>query len=295
MEKEEVDEELLSSIQSTKLYSLQELLQATDNFSLSNKIGTGGFGSTYKGVLKDGTVIAVKQTKEFSSMLMSTKATSHEHFSLVHLPVVVPVASISLGKYAVEFALVLLRGLAFLHDANILHRDISARNVLLNDEFNPQISGFGNATYFHPDLSYVSKRVVGKLGYLAPEYTMHGWLTKKADSYSFGVLILEIVSGRNSTEVTDEGNCLLDRAWDLHERKELLGLVDIPVVRYLDREDAYKYLIICLLCTQHDPDLRPDISTVLGMLTGKINVSRENLSRPDFFRADEGEISGKLV
>ncbi|PKI74904.1 hypothetical protein CRG98_004676 [Punica granatum] len=292
MEKEEVDEELLSSIQSTKLYSLQELLQATDNFSLSNKIGTGGFGSTYKGVLKDGTVIAVK--------VMSGGSAQGKPEFLNEISILVRIEH----KYLVK-----LYGCCVEANQRILvyayvNKSDLARALLPSapPRSGPrcinlpwEISGFGNATYFHPDLSYVSKRVVGKLGYLAPEYTMHGWLTKKADSYSFGVLILEIVSGRNSTEVTDEGNCLLDRAWDLHERKELLGLVDIPVVRYLDREDAYKYLIICLLCTQHDPDLRPDISTVLGMLTGKINVSRENLSRPDFFRADEGEISGKLV
>ncbi|XP_031391565.1 uncharacterized protein LOC116203778 isoform X2 [Punica granatum] len=323
---EEVDEELLSGIRGTRLYSFQELLRATDNFSSNNKIGTGAFGSTYKGALQDGTVIAVKVVsggsaegeREFLNEISILARTDHENLvkfygccvEANHRILVfdylkngdLAQALLCSGPRSINFpwdvrrriCIGIAKGLAFLHDVRIVHRDIKAANVLLDDELNPKISDFGIATFLAPDRSRVTERVVGTMGYLAPEYAMRGLLTLEADTYSFGVLVLEIVSGRRHT--SGEGKYILERAWDLHKMGELLSLVDKAIMGDFDREEAYKYLITCLLCTQNDLDLRPDMSTVIDMLTGKKDVSGESLLRPGppsphmSPGADEGEM-----
>lgn len=325
------EEELgqLLAIQNTKIYSFNELLRATDSFSSSNKLGDGGFGNTYKGILPDGTLIYIKVVSGGSTqriddfkneILLLSKL---EHVNLVKLVGCCVEANhrmlvynylengglaralLDRGPGGLNFSwdvrsricIGVANGLAFLHDANIMHRDIKATNILLDDQLNPKISDFGTARFLPPDTSHVSENIVGTWGYIAPEYAVRGWLTMKADIYSFGILMLEIISGRSNRSISlEEGISLLDRAWDLHEKEELLGLVDNSIMGDFDMEEAYKYLIICLLCTQDNPDLRPDSSTLIGMLTDKIDVSGEKLSRRNhvsWYRSTRSDEGGK--
>lgn len=132
-------------------------------------------------------------------------------------------------------------------------------------------------------MTHVSTRVAGTEGYLAPEYALRGQLTRKADIYSFGVLLLEIVSGRpNSNSRLPAGEeYLLERAWELYKRGLLVKLLDMSLRRDTNvEEEACRYIKIGLLCTQEVTKLRPSMSTVVKMLTGEIDVEAEKVTEP---------------
>ncbi|XP_028772702.1 probable leucine-rich repeat receptor-like serine/threonine-protein kinase At3g14840 [Neltuma alba] len=166
------------------------------------------------------------------------------------------------------------RGLAFLHEESrlkIVHRDIKATNVLLDKDLNPKISDFGLAKLVEEDNTHISTRIAGTYGYMAPEYAMHGYLTDKADVYSFGIVALEIVSGRVNTihRAKEEAIYLLDWARLLKEKGELLELVDRRLGSNFDKEEAMVMIQVALLCTNVTPALRPTMSSVVSMLEGK--------------------------
>ncbi|RLN07346.1 putative serine/threonine-protein kinase isoform X1 [Panicum miliaceum] len=226
----------------------RELVRATENFSQSNKIGEGGFGSVYKGQLKNGTIIAVKVlssesrqgVREFQNELVSISDISHDNLVKLYGYCVEgdqrilvynhiennSLAQTLLGsnhsniqfnwKTRVNICLGIARGLAYLHhgvNPHIVHRDIKASNILLDRDLTPKISDFGLAKLLPPNATHVSTRVAGTLGYLAPEYAIRGQVTRKSDVYSFGVLLLEIVSGRSNsdTRLAYEDQILLEK------------------------------------------------------------------------------------
>ncbi|KAK0599796.1 hypothetical protein LWI29_008747 [Acer saccharum] len=312
----EVDEEV-SGIQNTNLYSYMELRMATENFSPANKIGQGGFGSVYKGRLRDGTLAAIKVlsansrqgVREFLTEINVIAEIKHDNLIKLlgccvegnHRILVYgylennSLAQTLLGRghSSIQFnwhtrhiiCIEVARGLAFLHEEvqpHIVHRDIKASNILLDKDFMPKISDFGLAKLFPNNLTHISTRVAGTEGYLAPEYAIRGQLTRKADIYSFGVLLLEIVSGRCNTNklLPPEEQYLLERAWELYEKGDLVGLVDASLNEDYNIEEAHRYLKIALLCTQDMPKLRPSMSTVVKMLTGEIDVNEEKISKP---------------
>uniref|UniRef100_A0A0A0L092 Protein kinase domain-containing protein n=1 Tax=Cucumis sativus TaxID=3659 RepID=A0A0A0L092_CUCSA len=177
------------------------------------------------------------------------------------------------------------RGLAFLHEdvqPHIIHRDIKASNILLDHDLSPKISDFGLAKLIPASMTHVSTRVAGTIGYLAPEYAIRGQVTRKSDIYSFGVLLVEIVSGRwnTNTQLPIGEQYLLERTWNLYEQGELVLLVDTSLNGDFDAEMACKYLKIGLLCTQDSPKLRPSMSTVVKMLTGEMSVEDRKISKP---------------
>ncbi|KAL7186865.1 hypothetical protein ACSBR2_028554 [Camellia fascicularis] len=177
------------------------------------------------------------------------------------------------------------RGLAFLHESvrpHIVHRDIKASNILLDKDLTPKISDFGLAKLIPANMTHVSTRVAGTIGYLAPEYAIRGQLTRKADIYSFGVLLVEIVTGRcnTNTRLPVEEQYLLERTWDLFERRELVGLVDTALNGDFDAEEACRFLKIGLLCTQDTPKLRPSMSTVVKMLIGEVDINENEITKP---------------
>ncbi|KAI3427599.1 Protein kinase domain-containing protein [Psidium guajava] len=314
----EVDDEV-SGIQNTTLYKYKDLVKATADFSRSNKIGHGGFGSVYKGVLDDGTLVAVKVLSAESSQGVREFLTeinmiaNIEHPNLVKLHgccvegehrILVygylennSLAQTLLGgsNGSIQFqwptrrkiCIGVAMGLAFLHEEvqpPIIHRDIKASNILLDRELKPIISDFGLAKLFPSNMTHISTRVAGTVGYLAPEYAMRGQLTNKADIYSFGVLLLEIVSGRFNTnnKLPAEERYLLERAWKLHEKRELMSLVDTSLdgEQKHHREEACLFMKIGLLCAQGLPRLRPSMSTVVKMLMGVAEVNDSEISRP---------------
>ncbi|KAF3792428.1 hypothetical protein EJ110_NYTH11485, partial [Nymphaea thermarum] len=169
-----------------------------------------------------------------------------------------------------------------LESIEVASQDVKASNILLDAELNPKISDFGMAKLYDDDKSHLSTRVAGTVGYLAPEYAMRGHLTEKADVFGFGVLALEIISGRpNADNTLDQKEIyLLEWAWHLHENNSHLKLVD-PTLNEYDEEEALRVIRVALLCTQASPSLRPPMSRVIAMLSGDIKVSAAT-SRPAY-------------
>ncbi|CAN0877092.1 Cysteine-rich receptor-like protein kinase 43 [Linum grandiflorum] len=229
--------------QERKQFEFHTLVSATKDFHPSHKLGEGGFGPVYKGKLSDGREIAVKRLS-LSSRQGSTEFTTEakllarvQHRNVVgllgycvhdmeKLLVYEYVAHESLDKllfksnskthldWRQRFDIIMgiSRGLQYLHEDShnvIIHRDIKASNILLDDRWIPKIADFGMARLFPEDQTHVNTRVVGTNGYMAPEYVMHGRLSVKADVYSFGVLVLELISGqKNSTFANADYNLL---------------------------------------------------------------------------------------
>ncbi|XP_058100954.1 probable LRR receptor-like serine/threonine-protein kinase At1g53440 [Magnolia sinica] len=169
------------------------------------------------------------------------------------------------------------RGLAHLHEESrlkIVHRDIKATNVLLDKDLNTKISDFGLAKLDEEENTHISTRIAGTIGYIAPEYAMRGYLTDKADVYSFRVVLLEIVSGTSNTNCMPKEDFvhLLDWAYVLQEQGSLLDLVDPSLGLDYSEEEALRMLNLALLCTNPSPSLRPAMSAVVSMLEGKIEV-----------------------
>ncbi|XP_057949290.1 cold-responsive protein kinase 1 [Malania oleifera] len=312
----EVDEEF-QGIDNVILYPIKELKNATEDFSPANKIGEGGFGSVYKGKLKDGKIAAIKVlsaesrqgVREFLTEINVISDIEHENLVKLYGCCVEENNRILVYNYleknslaqtllggdhsSIQFSwrtrtricIGVARGLAYLHEEvrpRIVHRDIKASNILLDKDLTPKISDFGLAKLIPVNMTHVSTRVAGTIGYLAPEYAIRGQLTRKADIYSFGVLLMEIVSGRcnTNTRLPIEEQYLLERTWELHERRELVALVDTSLNGNFDAEEACKFLKIGLLCTQDTPKLRPLMSTVVKMLTGRIAVDDEKITKP---------------
>ncbi|KAK3424559.1 hypothetical protein EUGRSUZ_F01346 [Eucalyptus grandis] len=169
------------------------------------------------------------------------------------------------------------RGLAYLHEESrlkIVHRDIKATNILLDKDLNPKISDFGLAKLDQEDNTHISTKIAGTYGYMAPEYAMHGYLTDKADIYSFGIVALEVVSGRSnsSSHKNEERFYLLDWVRVLKERGNLIDLVDQRLSCHFDKEEALVLTKVALMCTNVTPALRPPMSSVVSMLEGKVAV-----------------------
>ncbi|CAN6684350.1 unnamed protein product [Malus baccata var. baccata] len=309
----DIDE--VSGIHNVKLFTYKELRIATEDFSPANKIGEGGFGSVYKGQLKDRKFAAIKVlsaesrqgVKEFLTEIDVISKIKHENLVELfgccvegnqRILVYNYLENNSLeqnligGSSTLQFSWRTRReicngiacGLAFLHEEvrpHIIHRDIKASNILLDKDLMPKISDFGLAKLIPPNMTHVSTRVAGTIGYLAPEYAIRGQLTRKADIYSFGVLLMEIVSGRcnTNTRLPIDEQYLLERTWKLYERRELVGLVDTSLDGDFDAEEACRFLKIGLLCTQDSPKLRPSMSTVVKMLKGE-KVVDDKITKP---------------
>ncbi|XP_054811745.1 probable LRR receptor-like serine/threonine-protein kinase At1g53430 [Prosopis cineraria] len=305
--KDPKDKELLDL--KTGYFSLKQIKAATDNFAPENKIGEGGFGPVYKGVLSDGAVIAVKQlsskskqgNREFVNEIGMISALQHpnlvklygcciegnqllliyeymENNSLARALFGRPEQKLHLDwPTRMKICVGIGRGLAYLHEESrlkIVHRDIKATNVLLDKGLNAKISDFGLAKLDEEENTHISTRIAGTIGYMAPEYAMRGYLTDKADVYSFGVVALEIVSGKSNTNYRpkEEFVYLLDWAYVLQEQGNLLELVDPSLGSSYSSQEAMRMLELALLCTNPSPTLRPPMSSVVSMLEGKLPI-----------------------
>ncbi|KAJ7981864.1 putative Kinase [Quillaja saponaria] len=300
----------------TGYFTLRQIKAATGNFDPANKIGEGGFGPVYKGVLSDGVVIAVKQlsskskqgNREFVNEIGMISALQHPNLVKLYGCCIEGNQLLLIYEYLENNSLAralfghqesrlhldwptrkkicmgIARGLAFLHEESVLkivHRDIKATNVLLDNNLNAKISDFGLAKLNEEENTHISTRIAGTIGYMAPEYAMRGYLTDKADVYSFGIVALEIVSGKSNTNYRpkEEFVYLLDWAYVLQEQGNLLELVDTSLGSSYSKDEAFKMLNLALLCTNPSPTLRPSMSAVVSMLEGKIAVQASLIKR----------------
>jgi len=296
-------------------YSYGELRSATENFSSSNRLGEGGYGSVYKGKLTNGSVVAVKQLSETSrqgkkQFIAEIETISQvQHRNLVKLygcclegdkPLLVYeyLENGSLDKalfgngglnldwpIRYEICLGIARGLAYLHEESsvrVVHRDIKASNVLLDANLNPKISDFGLAKLCDDKKTHVSTKVAGTFGYLAPEYAMRGHMSEKVDVFAFGVVMLEIISGRpNYDDRLDEDTAyLLEWVWQLYEEDHPLDAAD-PRLTEFNSDEVLRAIRVALLCIQSSPRQRPTMSRVASMLAGDVELA-EAITKPSY-------------
>lgn len=296
----------------TGVFTFKQIKAATNNFNVGRKIGEGGFGSVYLGILVDGTHIAVKQlssrssqgNREFVNEIGMVSGLNHPNLVRLYgccvegrqlFLVYEYMENNNLGHALFEndqlkldwharkrICIDVARGLTFLHEESaikIVHRDIKVTNILLDRDLNAKISDFGLARLDEQENTHISTRVAGTIGYMAPEYALWGYLTYKADVYSFGVVALEIVAGRSNTKFRPDENhfCLLDWAFVLQQQKgNLMDLVDPRLGDDFDKE-VLKMIKVALLCTNPSPSVRPTMSEVLSMLEGNMVVKELTL------------------
>ncbi|RAL45354.1 hypothetical protein DM860_013750 [Cuscuta australis] len=284
-------------------FDLYTLTLATDQFSIHNKIGEGGFGPVYKGVLEGGQEIAVKRLseaskqglREFKNEVICIAKLQHrnlvkllgcyiqgEETMLVYE--YMPNKSLDMFIFDEEQSGLLdwpkrsniingiARGLMYLHQDSrlrIIHRDLKTSNILLDIEMNPKISDFGMARSFGgSETGANTVRVVGTYGYMSPEYAIDGIFSIKSDVFSFGVLVLEIISGKKNRHFVhpDHHLNLLGHAWTLYNDNRSLELVDTKLIDSCDPAEVTQSIHVALLCVQQSPDDRPNMSSIVWML-----------------------------
>ncbi|KAJ0493272.1 putative protein kinase RLK-Pelle-DLSV family [Helianthus annuus] len=286
--------------------SLHEVVRATNNFSVSNKIGEGGFGTVYKGVWDGGREIAVKRLSEtsqqgldeFKNEVICIAKLQHRNLVkllgyCVHQNELILIYEYMTNKSLDWFlfdetrSLMLnwpqrlniihgiARGVLYLHQDSrlqIIHRDLKASNILLDGDMNPKISDFGLARIFvGHDTTAKTKKVVGTYGYISPEYAVHGRFSIKSDVFSFGVLVLEIICGKKNKEFShgDHNDNLLGHAWRLFKEGRSIELMSGSLQASHVIFEVLRSIHVALLCVQHHAEDRPTMLSVLLMLVSE--------------------------
>ncbi|KAE9603387.1 putative protein kinase RLK-Pelle-DLSV family [Lupinus albus] len=296
-----------TKLEELPLFEFEQLATATNDFHLASVLGKGGFGPVYKGKLENGQEIAVKRLAKASTQGLEefmnevVVISKLQHRNLVRLLgcciegdeqmlVYEFMPNKSLDAFIFDplqrkdldwkkrFNIIegIARGILYLHRDSrlrIIHRDLKASNILLDDQMNPKISDFGLARIFKggEDYEVNTKRVVGTYGYMPPEYAMEGIFSEKSDVYSFGVLLLEIVTGRKNTSFYNEDSLsLVGFAWKLWNEERIASIIDPEIYDICFENSILRCIHIGLLCVQELTKERPAISTVVLMLISEI-------------------------
>lgn len=286
-------------------FSYEELMEITNGFSSQNVLGEGGFGCVYKGLLPDGKEVAVKQLKagsgqgerEFKAEVEIISRVHHRHLvSLVgycisehqRLLIYEYVPNKTLEHHLhgngmpvlewtkrLKIALGAAKGLAYLHEdchPKIIHRDIKSANILLDDAFEAQVADFGLAKPSNDTHTHVSTRVMGTFGYMAPEYASSGKLTDRSDVFSFGVVLLELVTGRKSVDPSQPlgDESLVEWARPLLirglETGDLSELVDPRLEKHYVESEMIRMVEAAAACVRHSAPKRPRMAQVARAL-----------------------------
>ncbi|GJN02383.1 hypothetical protein PR202_ga19728 [Eleusine coracana subsp. coracana] len=287
-----------------KTFSISELEKATENFSFSKIIGEGGYGRVYRGVIDDDVEVAVKlltrkhqnRDREFVAEVEMLSRLHHRNLvKLIGICIersmrclvfeLVPNGSVESHLHGsdkiygpldfdtrMKIALGAARGLAYLHeDANphVIHRDFKASNVLLENDFTPKVADFGLAKEASDGIEHISTQVMGTFGYVAPEYAMTGHLLVKSDVYSYGVVLLELLSGRKPVDMTQPPGSENLVTWArplLTSREGLQRLVDPSMPAGYDFEKLAKAAAIASMCVHVEASHRPFMGEVVQAL-----------------------------
>ncbi|KAL4628675.1 hypothetical protein ACB092_05G257200 [Castanea dentata] len=286
------------------IFDLSCIVAATDNFSPINKLGQGGFGSVFKGQLSNGQEVAIKRLsysstqgiEEFKNEVLLIAKLQHRNLVKLFgcciqgeekmlIYEYMPNKSLdffifdhtrsSLLNWGKRFEIIIgiARGILYLHQDSrlkIIHRDLKTSNVLLDGEMNPKISDFGLARIFNGDqIQDTTTRVVGTYGYMSPEYAIFGKFSTKSDVFSFGVILLEIVSGKknNSSYQRHDSLTLIGHVWELWREDRVLDIVDSSINDSFVSYEVLRCIQIGLLCVQEDAMDRPTMLAVLLMLS----------------------------
>ncbi|KAG5234856.1 G-type lectin S-receptor serine/threonine-protein kinase [Salix suchowensis] len=314
-------------------FKLSTITAATDNFSPANKLGQGGFGSVYKGLLANGQQVAVKRlsrssgqgTEEFKNEVMVIAKLQHRNLvkllgyciqneEQMLIYEYLPNKSLDwflfdetrnlLLDWRKRFDIIvgIARGILYLHQDSrlrIIHRDLKCSNILLDAEMNPKISDFGMAKIFEGNQTEDrTRRVVGTYGYMSPEYVVFGNFSVKSDVFSFGVMLLEIVSGKKNNRFyqQDPPLTLIGYVWELWRQDKVLEIVDPSLNELYSPREALKCIRIGLLCVQEDAMDRPSMMAVVFMLSSETEIPspkqpaflfRESHNNPDIALAVE--------
>lgn len=316
-------------------FEYEELEAATENFK--TQIGSGGFGAVYKGMLPDNILVAVKKLnssgiqgkKDFCTEIaiignihhvnlvkLKGYCTKGRHRFLVYEYMNRGSLDRSLfgsgpvleWQERVEIALGAARGLAYLHSGcehKIIHCDVKPENILLHNNFQVKLSDFGLSKLLSPEQSSLFTTMRGTRGYLAPEWLTNSAISDKTDVYSFGMVLLEIVSGRKNCPLRSRSHSLDDCssaggcssssstqglvyfplfALEMHEQGRYLELADPRLEGRVTSEDVEKFVRVALCCVQEEPALRPNMISVVGMLEGEIPLCKPRIESLNFLR-----------
>ncbi|XP_028555150.1 G-type lectin S-receptor-like serine/threonine-protein kinase SD1-1 isoform X2 [Dendrobium catenatum] len=309
------------------LFDMSAIEIATNNFSDGHKLGEGGFGPVYKGHLGDGQEIAVKRLSrysvqgldEFMNEVMLIAKLQHRNLVRLigccikgeeRLLIYEYMPNKSLDSFIFDKAcscqldwqkrfdiiIGIARGLLYLHQDSrlkIVHRDLKVSNVLLDKELNPKISDFGMARIVRGDqMQESTEKVVGTYGYMSPEYAMHGIFSIKSDVFSFGVIVLEILTGKKNRvfDPNDNHVSLVGHAWRLWSESKSLELVDDALKYGYPEKEVLRCMQISLLCVQEGSEDRPTMASVVLML-GSEGMTLPQPKRPGFYPKDGSKVA----
>ncbi|KAL3513768.1 hypothetical protein ACH5RR_026485 [Cinchona calisaya] len=291
-------------IKDSMKFSFSEIQLATNDFSKDNLLGEGGYGHVYKGKLKDGQFIAAKVRKEastqgfaeFHSEIFVLSFARHKNIVMllghcckenVNILVYEYICNNSLEWHLFDnttnvlewhtrhaIAIGTAKGLRFLHEecrgSPIIHRDMRPSNILLTHDFVPMLGDFGLAKWRTGEED-IYTRILGTLGYLAPEYAENGIVSVRTDVYSFGIVLIQLMSGRKVVDSNrlDQQQSLRQWAVPLIQRLALHELIDPRIRDSYDTYELYHMARAAYLCVQTDPDMRPSMVEVLRLLEGE--------------------------
>ncbi|XP_076930921.1 protein NSP-INTERACTING KINASE 1-like isoform X2 [Bidens hawaiensis] len=291
------------SLGNLRMFQFRELQIATHNFSNKNILGKGGFGHVYKGTLQDGTLVAVKRLKDggaaggerqFQTEVQMISLAVHRNLLRLYGFCMTPTEKLLVYPYMPngsvasrlkakpvldwgirkKIALGAGRGLLYLHeqcDPKIIHRDVKAANILLDDCCEAVVGDFGLAKLLDHQDSHVTTAVRGTVGHIAPEYLSTGQSSEKTDVFGFGILLLELITGQRALEFGKAANqkgAMLEWVKKINLEKKLDMLVDKDLNKNYDIMELEELVKVALLCTQYLPGHRPKMSEVVRMLEG---------------------------